>query len=705
MIRLCLVFVVGICMVYGQSDPGEDVKECYRKLSIPNTITPEGDANRWQYCVQRFKSYARNYPWKSQSGKYKLRQQPSQPLHPFQMVEPRVRKEYRQLTEQERSDFHRSINLLKQDTSIAPNVFDSIAALHTGSTAYNAHNGPTFLLWHRIYVKMMEDALRQKVPSVTIPFWDPTLDSSLSNIRDSILWTENLMGTINGFVTKGPFANWKTPAGNLVRNGGFRGDLPTRRNIEDVLNRTRLSEISEPNANEQYNFEFMHDNMHISIGGHVGAIATSPMDPVFWLIHSFVELVHTRFNENQRRNNVDPATDYPSDYGLDVFAPNQSIGLLNLTVAEALEQTQSYRYMYRYDDEYFTGNCSLNPSLCNPLYLTCKNDRCVSKAKESPKCGTLIPYQNIFCVNDICDLNEWAFIPIEVIYERSYETMKFGNFPVVNGHPNLLNDIYDNNLPQNSTSGNSTCRRNKCSGAAGRLNIQASGINYFGNYEEMVIVDRRLAVTSNIAYIGIRNPVENSSQVFLTVSEQCGRICRPSCIVEGSNPPRYTPCIGLLNITANDGEYFSNTLAGAYMKIWNYKNQVRPKLRHRNIMIVFHCDEQRWPYTNDTNIDISTSTITTPLTATMTTSPTTTTLPTETSTTTTRPTKFCYLSSRCTVTTSCRCKPYQKEACSRKCSRYALCNRGRFITIYCGFGKRFDPKFKKCVYGYCYDWD
>ncbi|XP_014787378.1 putative tyrosinase-like protein tyr-3, partial [Octopus bimaculoides] len=155
-----------------------------------------------------------------------------------------------------------------------------------------------------------------------IPYWDPTLDSSLDDPRDSIIWTDKFLGNINGIVDCGPFANWSTPAGPLMRNGGFISNLPTTEDINNILSRWRLADITEPNAIGKYNLEFHHNSMHNFIGGHLGQPETSPMDPVFWLIHSYMDLLMNRFNENQKKHNVDPATDYPIKYGLPVYAPD-----------------------------------------------------------------------------------------------------------------------------------------------------------------------------------------------------------------------------------------------------------------------------------------------------------------------------------------------------------------------------------------------
>lgn len=60
-----------------------------------------------------------------------------------------VRQEYRMLTDVQRTLFHDAINTLKRS-----GVFDQIANIHSNVTiAGSAHGAPSFLPWHREYIK------------------------------------------------------------------------------------------------------------------------------------------------------------------------------------------------------------------------------------------------------------------------------------------------------------------------------------------------------------------------------------------------------------------------------------------------------------------------------------------------------------------------------------------------------------------------
>eukprot|EP00106_Octopus_bimaculoides_P023199 XP_014790641.1 PREDICTED: salivary glue protein Sgs-3-like [Octopus bimaculoides] len=161
------------------------------------------------------------------------------------------------------------------------------------------------------------------------------------------------------------------------------------------------------------------------------------------------------------------------------------------------------------------------------------------------------------------------------------------------------------------------------------------------------------------------------------------------------------------------------------MKVWDYKNQIRPKVRHENIPIVFLCDDSRWPFNNNTN---TTTTTTSPSTRATTTTSTTTTTASSTTTstriqttaklTTTPPTttpsattasttthvywpRKCYINQECVIAKGCNCISMDKQPCLQKCSHYALCIQGIYTVSSCGYGRRFEPSLRRCISGRC----
>lgn len=56
----------------------------------------------------------------------------------------------------------------------------------------------------------MEIAIRQIDPELSLPYWDSVLDSALPQPKDSVLWTDELLGTTNtrGYIVGGDFKDF-----------------------------------------------------------------------------------------------------------------------------------------------------------------------------------------------------------------------------------------------------------------------------------------------------------------------------------------------------------------------------------------------------------------------------------------------------------------------------------------------------------------
>jgi tyrosinase len=168
----------------------------------------------------------------------------------------RVRKSVAALTPEERTDYVNAVLALKKKPSpwaAGMSVYDTFVMWHRdafGCAVMAAHMGPAFLPWHRAFLRLFEDQLREIEPTVTVPYWDWTVDQG----EGAPVWTDDFMGG-NGdpsaemAVTIGPFRKdaWelvvfdysdtaRTPF--LVRDlgGGFMAPtLPTAEQVEEAL--------------------------------------------------------------------------------------------------------------------------------------------------------------------------------------------------------------------------------------------------------------------------------------------------------------------------------------------------------------------------------------------------------------------------------------------------------------------------------------
>jgi tyrosinase len=165
-----------------------------------------------------------------------------------------------------------------------PNADDGyykIAGVHGQPGSYCLHHEPRFNPWHRVYMKVFEDALRS-VPGcedVTMPYWD-------------------FETTIPDVLGEDPFASYTLPPGLPP------GPLTTSRydaatitaNLEgfDVFNEIatslRQSMWGESDINGYQDFSIQaHDGGHVSIGDTMRNQDVASFDPVFWFFHCNID--------------------------------------------------------------------------------------------------------------------------------------------------------------------------------------------------------------------------------------------------------------------------------------------------------------------------------------------------------------------------------------------------------------------------------
>jgi tyrosinase len=232
-----------------------------------------------------------------------------------------------------------------------------------------------------------EEALRQKIPSVVLPYWDSTMDFDMDDPTKSVIWSRNFLGNGDGNVREGPFANWTVlDTGPLTREIGFFGSLFSKENVAAVLTRNRTEEITIPNAQFPYDLEGFHGGVHNWVGGQIGHmsfISFSSFDPVFYMHHAYVDYVWEQFRSRQRRLGINPSTDYPEDFGTPLHAPNRTMDWFPW-----FQQIDGYSdlftsLIYQYAP---APTCSRRFPTCRSTYLTCDRSqyRCVGVAVPRP---------------------------------------------------------------------------------------------------------------------------------------------------------------------------------------------------------------------------------------------------------------------------------------------------------------------------------
>ncbi|ORY04611.1 Di-copper centre-containing protein, partial [Basidiobolus meristosporus CBS 931.73] len=194
-----------------------------------------------------------------------------------------VRKEIRQLSENERNAFIDAINQLK-----ASGEYEKFSPMHNDYAPF-AHITPGFFPWHRYYIRLFENALQKINPSVVLPYWDWTIDSQAPEESEVLKWFGgNGRGPLQ-CVVDGPFANWRASVSNdhcLRRqfNGGDK--ILAIYSSESVSNMINTIEDYDKFRDTIENGP--HAAVHRGIGGDM-AVLISPNDPIFFLHHAFVD--------------------------------------------------------------------------------------------------------------------------------------------------------------------------------------------------------------------------------------------------------------------------------------------------------------------------------------------------------------------------------------------------------------------------------
>ncbi|VDH90379.1 Hypothetical predicted protein, partial [Mytilus galloprovincialis] len=209
------------------------------------------------------------------------------------------------------------------------------------------------------------------------------------------------------------------------------------------------------------------------------------------------------------------------------------------------------------------------------------------------------PIQNSFRMDCKEGTDLWVFVPIKVVNLRHGDIM-YSSYPVsLEGHKLNNTDVFSvgqqllfaSNLQSEARSKHKPCRYDK-SGLF-KVKISSYGLNYYGIYEDTVFLDNRRTVSTEISYLGVRNPEQRATRVFVTAVDECGIACQPMMIRRGNRKRhfiRYRKTPGAIEITTKGHPYHGNTYRGAESLVWKADTFSVPQPDENQIPIVFVCD-------------------------------------------------------------------------------------------------------------------
>ncbi|PAV57282.1 hypothetical protein WR25_25768 [Diploscapter pachys] len=308
-----------------------------------------------------------------------------------------------------------------------------------------------FLRWHREYLTRVELTLRQIDTSIGIPYIDWTLDDALDHPRDSILFSEYLMGDTSGkrdnengsWVINGPFKDFATAHGNprLTRWVGEPIEDPvtkemveprpmTQENVDYLLNAENVDQIitfsmfkdekgckysDQIKKAQGMDPENAHGRGHVFVGGDMGEFSTASNDPIFYMHHAFVDFLW----EEWRKTKQDPSqweTGWITDSEA-CSAPQHFKRILMYPFIPMLnEDGLSINYtknMYKYEPRPICNRENID---CKSEFLFCdltkgkKGPRCASKIKKGKPCDGYEHNEDVCylgeCIDGICVEND-----------------------------------------------------------------------------------------------------------------------------------------------------------------------------------------------------------------------------------------------------------------------------------------------------------
>ncbi|XP_060075285.1 uncharacterized protein LOC132554974 [Ylistrum balloti] len=201
---------------------------------------------------------------------------------------------------------------------ITPNMsrYDALTELYISL----ANDSPAFLIQHRTFLLLVEEALERH-----LPYWDIRIDQNMSDPKTSIIWTPEYFGDGLGTVVTGQFSNWMSRNGlPLSREIGKIGTLFSQEHFDHIMSLQNHYDILEPNKFPQNSLEFLSTGTKLWVKGLSTSADRFTLDPVVIMIDAFIDYVWESFWKQLEVNSIDPRDDYEgqNDLDLDIFEKN-----------------------------------------------------------------------------------------------------------------------------------------------------------------------------------------------------------------------------------------------------------------------------------------------------------------------------------------------------------------------------------------------
>jgi tyrosinase len=190
------------------------------------------------------------------------------------------RKDQLAMTDTEKSRFLCALTMIHNDGTLGQLV-DIHGEMHM------QHTSARLLPWHRIFLYLFEEALRNYHPDVCIPYWDWTNP-------DEQHFPDWLAGVLPTVVTP-------TQTIQVIRSPGSEVGLASiAAGTPSAMAKTSYATFSSP-------INTIHGSVHIWVGGTMSDAAVSPADPVFWMHHANLDRLWWAWYNSAQGNHQNPS--------------------------------------------------------------------------------------------------------------------------------------------------------------------------------------------------------------------------------------------------------------------------------------------------------------------------------------------------------------------------------------------------------------
>ncbi len=193
---------------------------------------------------------------------------------------PYEREDQENLTATDRDRF-----ICAYDTINQNGVLGQLVDIH-GVWSHYPHTTQRFLPWHRIYMMKLEEALQTSHPDVTIPYWDWTKKSE----QGIPTWLQNFEPTV---VTP-------TKTISVTRGSNTAASLATT--VSNIPSIMALNDFT----NFTSQLQFVHNGVHVWVGGSMSQVPTAPADPIFWMHHANIDRIWWQWQTSPQGQGKNP---------------------------------------------------------------------------------------------------------------------------------------------------------------------------------------------------------------------------------------------------------------------------------------------------------------------------------------------------------------------------------------------------------------